>query len=256
MSGKLIRLNRLIKPHRPLLSVPMDHGLTIGPVSGLTDMGRIVSQVAAGGADAVIIHKGLARQISQHLPETCHLIVHLSASTQLAPDSTHKELIASVEEAVRLGATAVSVHVNLGSASESQMLKDMGFVAEQCDRWGIPLLAMMYVRDGKKENEYNPTKIAHAARVAEEIGADIIKINYTGDPDSFRMITKAVQPPVVIAGGPKIDSNERLLSMIQDAMQAGARGVAIGRNIFQDPAPQQLTAHIRSILDQPGRFLH
>lgn len=250
MKGKEVRLKRLFKHSDRLFIAPMDHGVTVGPVQGLTDMPAIVSLIKAGKADAVVVHKGLVGQITDYLgPDGCELIVHLSASTSLAPDPNRKELVSSVEHAIRLGATAVSVHVNLGSTCEPGMLKDLGRVAEQCELWGMPLLAMMYVRDGSKESEYDPGKIKHAARLAEEIGADIVKVNYTGSVETFAEVTSAVKIPVVIAGGPKMSSLKELLIMIEESVEAGARGVAIGRNLFQDPNPTHLARIIRQILD-------
>jgi predicted phospho-2-dehydro-3-deoxyheptonate aldolase len=250
MPGKDIRLKQLFRHSDRLLIVPMDHGVTIGPVTGLEDIRSAVKSVASGGADAIIVHKGLVRHISEFLgPSGCNLIVHLSASTVLSPEPNKKEMITSVEHAVELGAAAVSVHVNMGSNSETAMLKDLGIVAEKCCHWGIPLLAMMYVRDGTKESEYDATKIKHAARVAEEIGADIIKVNYSGSIGTFAEVVNGVHVPVIIAGGPKMDSIDNLMSMIRDALKAGSKGVAVGRNIFQDSNPALLTATIRRILD-------
>lgn len=249
MSGKEIRMKRLFRRPR-LFVVPMDHGVTIGPVGGLVDPGGVVRAIAQGGADAVIVHKGLARRIAADLSSGgCELIVHLSASTALSPDPNRKELVSSVEHAIRLGATAVSAHVNLGAGYEPQMLRDLGRLAEACDCWGMPCLAMMYVRDGMKGSEYDPAKIKHAARVAEELGADIIKVNYTGTPETFAEVTRAVNSPVLIAGGPKMDSTADLLAMIEDAVQAGAGGAAIGRNVFQAGNPALLAAEIRRALD-------
>ncbi|HWI54539.1 MAG TPA: 2-amino-3,7-dideoxy-D-threo-hept-6-ulosonate synthase [Desulfobacteria bacterium] len=251
MTGKQIRLKRLFKYSDRLFIAPMDHGVTVGPMEGLTDMPAIVNLVRAGNADAIVVHKGLVGQITDYLgSDGCELIVHLSASTSLAPDPNHKELVSSVEHAIRLGATAISVHVNLGNAYESMMLKDLGMVAESCESWGMPLLAMMYVRDGSKESEYDPAKIKHAARLAEEVGADIVKVNYTGSVEGFAEVTGAVKIPVVIAGGPKMSSVNELLDMIEESVEAGARGVAIGRNLFQHPDPTQLARIIRQTLDK------
>lgn len=251
MTGKQVRLKRLFKHSDRLFIAPMDHGVTVGPMEGLTDMPAIVNLIRAGKADAVVVHKGLVGQITDHLGSNgCELIVHLSASTSLAPDPNRKELVSSVEHAIRLGATAVSVHVNLGSAYESAMLKDLGMVAERCESWGMPLLAMMYVRDGNKESEFDPAKIKHAARLAEEVGADIVKVNYTGSAETFAEVTDGVKIPVVIAGGPKMSSLNDLLNMIEESVEAGARGVAIGRNLFQDPDPTRLARIVRQILDK------
>lgn len=250
MNGKEVRLRRLFKHSERLFIVPMDHGVTVGPVPGLVDIRPTVKAVAGGGADALVVHKGLARQIIDLVhPGGCELIVHVSASTALSPDPNRKETVSSVRHAIRMGATALSVHVNLGGSFESEMLKDLGSLAEECDFWGMPLLAMMYVRDGDKKSEYDPAKIKHAARVAEELGADIVKVNYTGSPDTFAEVAGSVKIPVVIAGGPKMDSTVDLLAMIADAVKAGAGGVAIGRNLFQDQDPASLAASIRHALD-------
>ncbi|MBC9783750.1 class I fructose-bisphosphate aldolase family protein [Heliobacterium chlorum] len=256
MTGKQIRLGRLIKDSQGLIVVPLDHGVTVGPIHGLTHIAETVRQVTEGGADAVIVHKGLVKTIAPVLANKSELIIHLSASTTLSPEPNRKSLISSVEQALRLGATGVSVQVNLGTPSENEMLFHLGMVAEQCDLWGLPLLAMMYVRDGSEDSEYNTEKVKHAARVAEELGADIIKVNYTGSVDSFKEVTSSVRVPIVIAGGPKQNSKEDFLKMVSAASQAGAKGVAIGRNVFQDPNPQELTRALRDVfnplLSQPS----
>ncbi|MEW6173971.1 MAG: 2-amino-3,7-dideoxy-D-threo-hept-6-ulosonate synthase [Bacillota bacterium] len=250
MKGKEIRLRHLFKNSQRVFIVPMDHGVSVGPMDGIEDIRQAVKAVAEGGADAVIVHKGLAKQVTPYvMPGGCELIIHLSASTALSPEPNKKELVSSLNYAIRMGATAVSAHVNLAGSSELQMLKDLSSLAEQCDLWGMPLLAMMYVRDGNKESEYDYVKIRHAARVAEEIGADIVKVNYTGSPETFAEVTRAVSVPVVIAGGPKMGSTAELLKMVADALEAGGRGVAIGRNIFQDRSPAQLARAVRQIMD-------
>jgi DhnA family fructose-bisphosphate aldolase class Ia len=176
----------------------------------------------------------------------------LSASTSLAPEAqaNRKEVVSSVEHSIRLGATAISTHVNLGSPFEADQLRDVGLIAEECDKWGLPLLAMMYVRDGSKDHEFDSVRIRHAARVAEELGADIVKVNYSGSAESFKDVITGVKIPVLIAGGERLSSSGDLLSMVDDAISAGANGISIGRNIFQDENPAKLCAGIRSILDQ------
>lgn len=250
VSGKEVRFKKLFKHSERVFILPMDHGITIGPAQGLGDIRQIVHQVNRN-VDAVVVHKGMVGQLADCLDSNgCELIVHLSASTALSPDPNRKELVTSVEEALRKGATGISVHVNLGSAFENQMLQDLGKTAERCDAWGIPLLAMMYVRDGSAKSEYDVAKIKHAARVAEELGADMVKVNYTGSPDTFSDIVSAVKIPVIIAGGPKTASDYDLLEMIHDAVCSGARGVAIGRNLFQHAHPSALSCAIRKILDE------
>jgi len=127
----------------------------------------------------------------------------------------------------------VSVHVNLGAEYEQEMLADLGMVAENCAEWGMPLLVMIYPRGKDIKDSFDVEHIKQCARTATELGADIVKTNYTGDIDSFREVTRGSLAPVVIAGGPKMDSDERILQMVKDSIEAGGKGVSIGRNVFQ-----------------------
>jgi predicted phospho-2-dehydro-3-deoxyheptonate aldolase len=234
MIGKKIRLERIIdrNSHRTVI-VPMDHGVTVGPIAGLEDMRTTVSKVVAGGANAILLHKGIVRVGHRGTGRDVGLIVHLSAGTALSPDPNAKELICSVEEAVKLGADAVSVHINLGADTDCQMLKQLGFVSQQCLQWQIPLVAMMYTRGIKIKNEYDVNNVKHAARVGAELGADIVKVPYTGSIETFRQVVNGCPVPVVIAGGPKMNSDEEIFKMVKEALQAGAAGLSIGRNAFQ-----------------------
>lgn len=170
------------------------------------------------------------------------LIIHLSGSTTLSPYPNAKTMICSVEEAIKIGADAVSIQVNVGNGNDSEMLRDLGQTARIASEWGIPLLAMMYPRGEKIKNEYDPEIIRHVARLGAELGADIVKCSYTGDPESFRRVVEGCPVPVVIAGGPKMSSDRDLLTMVRDAIDAGASGLSIGRNIFQHKNPQHMTA--------------
>ncbi|MEG2140614.1 MAG: fructose-bisphosphate aldolase, partial [Bilophila sp.] len=155
--GKKIRLQRIFnRETERAIIVPMDHGLTVGPLEGIIDMRETVTELANAGVDAVLMHKGLARCGLRTSGKDVGLIVHLSASTSLSAFPNSKTLVATVEEAIRLGADAVSVHVNLGDDNEREMLADCGRVAESADAWGMPLLAMVYARGPKITNGYDP----------------------------------------------------------------------------------------------------
>jgi DhnA family fructose-bisphosphate aldolase class Ia len=156
--------------------------------------------------------------------------------------------VATVEEALKMGADGVSIHVNVGAEDESHMLYTLGEVSRHCQEWGMPLLAMMYPRGKKIKDEYSEEYIAHAARVGAELGADIVKTNYTGDPDSFSRVVEGCPVPVVIAGGPKVESELDLLRMVEGAISSGARGVAIGRNVFQHDSPALITRRICGVV--------
>jgi len=240
MIGKLIRMERIInRETRKTVIIPMDHGVTVGPIKGLTDMGRTVDLVARGGANAVVGHMGLALHGHRGYGRDVGLILHLSASTCLGPDPNHKVLINSVERAIKMGADAVSVHINVGAEDEAAMLADLGTVSQKCMEWGMPLLAMMYARGHDIEDETDVEAVKIAARVGAELGADIIKTAYTGDADSFREVVEGCPAPVVIAGGSKLGDLETL-KMIEGAIQAGASGLSIGRNAFQHEYPDRL----------------
>ena len=249
MIGKKIRLERIINRNtgRTVIA-PMDHGVSSGPIHGIINMDKTVDEISNGGADAILMHKGIVQQGHRGYGKDIGLIIHLSASTSLAPDPNDKVTVTSVEKAIQLGADAVSVHVNLGSDTESQMLQELGQISETCDNWGIPLLAMMYPRGQKVENEHDVEFVKHAARVGSELGVDIVKTNYTGDPDTFKEVVDGALVPVVIAGGPKVDTDEELFQMVKDSLDVGGAGVAFGRNFFQAENPFKITHAISELV--------
>jgi fructose-bisphosphate aldolase / 2-amino-3,7-dideoxy-D-threo-hept-6-ulosonate synthase len=209
----------------------MDHGVTIGPCKGIENMQTTINALLKGNVDAILVHKGIAKHVNT---QNAGLIVMLSGASNRNPNQNNKVQVCSVQEAVRLGADAVSVHVNVGAQDEGKMLAKLGKVGEECERFGMPLLAMMYPRGPKITNEHAPDLVAHAARLGAELGADIIKTNYTGDVNSFKAVVECCCPvPVVIAGGPKAKTVKDTLQMTAEAMQAGSAGLSIGRNVFQ-----------------------
>jgi predicted phospho-2-dehydro-3-deoxyheptonate aldolase len=244
MDGKTIRMNRILESGRAVI-VPMDHGVSEGAIDGLIDMERTISLVEKGGASAVLLHKGLIKSL--HSPPGCGVIMHASAGTKYAEDKNKKVLVSTVDNAIRLGADAISVHVNVGgSATEHDMLESLGEVADRCDETGMPLLAMTYPRG--KGVTGSAAEVAHAARIGGELGADLVKCPYTGDVGSMRLVTAACPVPVVIAGGPKCETDAAVLQMVEDAMTAGCAGISLGRNIFQHRRPDLMTAALRAII--------
>ena len=243
------RIHHICKDGRFLI-VPMDHGLTIGPVKGLFNINKTVKAVSSGGATAILGHKGFLQSIDpESLEKTTGIILHMSASTSFGPDSNSKVLVSSLDDALRLGVDGISVHVNVGgSDDEPKMLSNLGQIVTESQQYNIPLLAMMYVRGPKVKNSFDAKAIAHAARIGAELGADIIKCSYTGDPDTFRDVVRGCPIPIVIAGGPKMDNLSEFISMVCEAMEAGAAGVSIGRNIFQHDDPKLITQTIAKII--------
>jgi len=247
--GKQIRMERIMDRNsgRTIL-VPLDHGVSVGPIEGIIDIKDSVDKVAAGGANAIIEHKGLVGAGHRRKGADIGLIIHLSASTSLSPHPHSKTLVCSVEEALKLGADAVSIHVNIGDHQEKEMLNDFGRVAYEARTWGMPLIAMVYPRGENIKDEYDVKVVKHAARVAGEMGADIVKVSYTGSTESFREVVDGSTIPVVIAGGAKMDSDRDILEMVRGAIDAGGAGVSIGRNVFQHHDPTKIVRAMGAII--------
>ncbi len=262
MFGKDIRMERITdRKTGNAVIVPMDHGISVGPMDGLIDMKKTVDDVANGGATAVLMHKGLVKYSYRRSGRDVGLIMHLSASTELGPTRNSKVQITTVEEAIKFGADAVSIHINFGAEDEPIMLETAGMISEQCNEWGMPLIVMAYPRGPGVKDSFDPDAIAHCARAASEIGADLVKCSYTGDIDSFRNVCRGALAPIIIAGGPKMDSDMDILNMVHDSIEAGGHGVSIGRNIFQNKNVLGITKAISSIVldgtsvEDASRFL-
>ncbi|MDQ7031973.1 MAG: 2-amino-3,7-dideoxy-D-threo-hept-6-ulosonate synthase [Desulfonauticus sp.] len=251
--GKVIRLERIFNRNTGrTIIVPLDHGVTVGPIPGLIDLKKTIDDIAKGGANAVLMHKGLSRCGHRGQGQDMGLIIHLSASTCLSPFPNAKTLVGTVEDAIRLGADGVSVHVNLGDETERDMLKALGEVTSKANEWGMPVLAMVYARGPKIKNEYDVEVVKHCARVGEELGADVVKVPYTGDAESFEKVVESCCVPVVIAGGEKMGSDEAILKMVYNAIAAGGAGLSIGRNVFQHDNPELLVKALACIVHEDG----
>ena len=178
MASKKELLSKIINPvSGRTVIVPMDHGVTDGPIAGLEKMDEIIRKVKEGGADAIIVHKGIFKLYREAIGDLPALI-HISASTGMGV-SLKKVLVATAREVKNLGAAGVSVHLNIGNEYEPEMLRDLGVISRECEEEGLPLLAMMYPRgiiDGRIVHYNDPARVAHAARLAAELGADIVKV--------------------------------------------------------------------------------
>ena len=243
--GRDIRLARILNDGK-MLCIPMDHGISNGPIKGLEDIHSIIYQCSSAGLTCVLVNKGIIKSMPR--PPNIGLIAHFSASTSIGPAPNRKILMGSVEEAIRLGADAVSLHINIGSKEEPEMLQKLGMISDKCDEWSVPLVAMMYPRGENIKNPHDPEIVAHAARVGAEAGADVVKAVYTGDPDSFKRVVRSCPVPIVIAGGPKASTDREILEMCEGAMMAGAKGVTFGRNIFQHRNPPAIVRALYKLI--------
>lgn len=245
--GKRLRLRRLLGADGRGVIVPLDHGVSAGPMRGIERPADATAAVVAGGADSLVLHKGILPAVAD-AAGAAGLWLHVSASTSLNPDGNDKRVVATVEEAVALGCDGLSIHVNVGAATESRMVEDMGRLAAECARAGLPLLAMMYPRGPAIRDPHDVDLVKNVARVGWELGADVLKVPYTGSPDTFREVVRGVGAPVLIAGGPAADSDAAFLRMVAGSLEGGGAGVSVGRNLWQHRDPAAITRAVRRLV--------
>jgi 2-amino-4,5-dihydroxy-6-oxo-7-(phosphonooxy)heptanoate synthase len=250
--ARQVRLRRLHHGGERLFVVPLDHSVTDGPVVRDASLDELIGQIAANGADAVVLHKGAIRHIDPRWFGAMSLIVHLSGGTARAADPDAKYLVAGVAEAIRLGADGVSVHVNLGSEREDRQIADLASVGEACQRWSLPLLAMVYPRGPRIAVPADPELVAHAAILAADLGADLVKTVYPGSATAMAEVVRRCPIPVLVAGGAAGDSTD-LLAQLDDALRGGAAGVAVGRHVFRATDPGAVARKISGLVHDPGR---
>lgn len=246
-TGTRARLERLGTDGQYVI-VPMDHGITMGAVTGLKDIESTIDAVTRGGADSVLTQRGIADRVHPNKNEA-GFIAHLNGSTTIGPDENDKRRTGTVEDAIRVGADGVSFHINVGSKYEPEQIEDLSDLTTEANRYGLPVLAMAYARgpDIDPDNEEYNQSVGHAVRLAEELGADIVKTGYTGDAESFQHVVESTSLPVVIAGGSK-GTDEETLDMVRGAMDAGASGVSMGRSIFQHDEPEKIARAVASVV--------
>lgn len=245
-TGTNARLNRIGTGGRYVI-VPMDHGITLGAVKGLKRIEETIDAVTRGGADSVLTQKGLAERVHPNKNDAGY-IIHLNGSTVSGPDTNDKRITGTAKAALRLGADAVSVHINVGSNHEPKQIEDLARITENARGFGLPVLAMTYAR-GPDVDEHASEALGHAVRLGEELGADIVKTAYSGDRESYEHVVESTSLPVVIAGG-KPDSDRESLAAVRGAMDAGAAGVSMGRTIFQHENPEAITRAVSGIVHE------
>ncbi|QLD90020.1 class I fructose-bisphosphate aldolase family protein [Natronomonas salina] len=243
-TGIAARLKRVGTDDRYVV-VPMDHGITLGPVTGLKDIESTIDAVTRGGADAVLTQKGVADRVHGNLNGAGY-ITHLNGSTVIGPDSNDKRTTGTVKSAIRAGADAVSFHINVGSKYEREQIEELAAVADEAAEYGMPVLAMTYARGPDVEGD-DPQALGHAVRLGEELGADLIKTGYSGDAESFEHVCESTSLPVLIAGGSPA-GDLAALEDVRGAMDAGGAGVSMGRTIFQHDDPEKMARAVSLVV--------
>jgi class I fructose-bisphosphate aldolase/fructose-bisphosphate aldolase/2-amino-3,7-dideoxy-D-threo-hept-6-ulosonate synthase len=254
MEPKWRRLERFFYPHvggrRRGLIVPIDHGLTVGPLDGLRTIGEIASWIGHPNITGIVVHKGLFERMLRHdVVPPCGVLVHLNGMPTLDATPDRKELVTAVETAVRLGADGVSIQLNFDPSTASHNATTLGAVVDEAARFGMPVLTMVYDKVEARDERSWLTRQKHLVRMVVELGADALKLATPPDLAHIPEVLSAVvdATPVFFAGG-GLAPQSHMLALADAVVRAGAQGLCAGRNVFQSEAPTQ-------VLDALGRVL-
>jgi DhnA family fructose-bisphosphate aldolase class Ia len=248
-TGKSIRMRSIFRSDTgKTVVIAIDHGGIAGPLEGINDPGRLIRECAAGGADAVLTTRGFARAAVDSFDRGLSLILRMTGGFTILGGAFEEEMITSAETALRYGCAGAAVTVKFGHPKEGAFIRQASMAADSCEQWGLPLMVeAMATRKDMKQTD--PMGVKLASRAAAEIGADIVKTYYTGDPDSFAEVVSGTLVPVVILGGVKTDRMEDLFNDVFYAIQAGGAGIAIGRNIWQH-------GHTKAVVEAMAGIVH
>ena len=247
-----INLNKILKNGKALY-LAYDQGLEHGPSGDFNDKNidpsYIVEIAQKGKFQGVVFQKGIAEKYQEEIKKSkIPLIVKLNGKTNLYKGEPIARQLCSVKEAIELGASAVGYTIYIGSAHESFMMNEFEKIEEEAHGKGLPVIAWIYPRGKSVKNDTSREVMAYAARVGLELGADIVKLKYSGNQNDLKWTIEAAgKTKVVIAGGPPI-SEKNLLKQVNEIIKAGAIGLAVGRNIWQNSNPLEITKKIQEII--------
>ena len=243
--GMRNRLSRIIKPDTGrALVLPIDHGYFLGPTRRLEDPWRTVEPLLPY-CDAVMLTRGILRHSIDPNVET-PIILRVSGGTSIVgPDLSDETITTSVVEALRLNASAVSLSIFVGTEHEHQTLANLAMLVDDCEDYGIPVLAVTAV--GKELEKRDARYLALCCRIAAELGARFVKTYYC---QGFEKVVEGCPVPVLIAGGPKMDTELDALTTAYEAIQAGAVGVVMGRNIWQNDYAVAMIRAVRAVIHE------
>jgi DhnA family fructose-bisphosphate aldolase class Ia len=247
----------MFDPRQKQLVVAMDHGRALGAVQGLEDPGRVIDIVVAAGADAIMTSYGVVKRYRERLIGQVPTILRLDGGPSHYREDwlryTEWTLLHSVADARELGVDGVCTMVFMGSAVELETLEITAEVAGECLRDGLPLMVEALPCPGERIPDPNDAgAMASACRLGFEHGADVLKTYATGSAASFARVIASCPVPVLIAGGPKMDSARAVLQVVRDTLDAGGRGVVFGRNIWQSPDPAKMVKALRHLIHDDG----
>lgn len=241
--GKRNRLSRIIQPETGrTVMLAVDHGYFLGPTRKLENVAQTVSPLL-GEADALMLTRGILRtQIDPDVP--CPIVLRVSGgSSIIGADLSNEVITTSLEDALRVNASAVALSIFVGSDYETQTLESLAMLVDEAQVYGMPVLAVTAV--GKELEKRDSRFLALSCRIAAELGATFVKTYYC---EEFEKVVESCPVPVVIAGGPKLDTELDAFQLAHDALERGAVGVDFGRNIWQNPHPVGMIKAVRALV--------
>jgi fructose-bisphosphate aldolase/2-amino-3,7-dideoxy-D-threo-hept-6-ulosonate synthase len=218
----------------------MDHGAYMGPINGIERIEETIMAAYEGGADAILINPGILRFIPSNILGEMSIILRITNTHVKSENYPFEPIISTVSNAVKSGIDAVAFTVNIGGLRDLEGISEFGKINDQCNEFGLPLLGEFLPSGTKLDDPYSPENVKYVARIASELGADLIKTNYTGSPETFQKVTSTALVPVVIAGGETMGTDKDVLLTIEGAMQGGGAGICIGRNLWQRKKPTEM----------------
>lgn len=241
--GMKNRLSRLIQKDGKALFLPIDHGYFQGPTHCLEKPGETIKPIYQY-ADALMLTRGVLRNCIDPAIGKPIIMRVSGAVSVVGKDLANESLVTSVQEVLRLNASAVSMSVFVGSKYENKSLTNLARLVDECEEYGVPVMAVCAV--GKELEKREARYLALSARIAAEIGARVVKTYYC--KENFEKVVNGCPVPIVIAGGPKTETQREVFDFVYDGMQKGAIGVNLGRNIWQTPHPVAAIRAIRGII--------
>jgi len=249
---KEMNTNKILKKGKALF-LAYDQGLEHGPTSDFNDKNvdplYILNIAKKGRYQGIVFQKGIAEKYNKEIKKSkVPLILKLNGKTKIYKGEPYSPLLCTVDEAIKLGASAVGYTIYIGSEHESKMFAEFEKIEKEAHSKGIPLIAWIYPRGKAVKSDASREMISYAARTGLELGADIVKLKYGGKPDDLKWAVKSAgRTKIIVAGGTK-KPEKKFLEQIKEIIDAGAIGLSIGRNVWQNTKPLELTKKIQKIV--------
>jgi len=242
--GMKNRLAQLIQPDGRCFFLPIDHGYFQGPTSCLEKPGETIKPLLPY-CDALFVTRGVLRSCVEPIG-TKPIILRVSGGTSvIGKDLADERITTSIDEIMRLNAAAVGMSIFVGSDHERESLTGLAKLVNKCENYGIPVMAVTAV--GKELEKRDARYLALSCRIAAELGARVVKTYWC---ESFEKVVMGCPVPVVMAGGPKCETEREVMEFVYNGIQRGAIGLNLGRNVWQHPHPVAMIRALRAIIHE------